>query len=342
MNPPELLQSAELDAADLLKSHPPIWRHGHKRAIYERIKTEGDPVDARLRYTRWKCRELPERCPLHSCEPDLRAGFYTYAESGPAVWHVNFADPRLFAAYGSQLMAQDEWQVMEHPALASVREWLLDEGHPALTIESGAATPVLIHNAPRQCSIDLGSPASQAQPAGLRRLAASLGMGSAHPRVSLYGNGFAAAPLEAVMAATRVCRPVLTSNIIAIAAPTGAGVYTSSQIRGILANAAGAFAAAVEEMRKLDGSAAEIHTGWWGCGAFGGNKPLMFMLQILAARMAGAGRIVFHYGADEERVHLERGREVLDAISSDDTACPRDLCERLADWGFQWGVSDGN
>jgi hypothetical protein len=144
------------------------------------------------------------------------------------------------------------------------------------------------------------------------------------------------------MAATRVCRPVLTSNIIAIAAPTGSGVYTSSQIRGILANAAGAFAAAVEETRKLDGSAAEIHTGWWGCGAFGGNKPLMFVLQILAARMAGAGRIVFHYGAAEERVHLERGREVLDAICGDEIVSPRELCERLADWGFHWGVSDGN
>lgn len=41
--------------------------------------------------------------------------FYDYqpeSEDSSAVeWHVNFADPRLFAAYGSGLFAQDEIRV---------------------------------------------------------------------------------------------------------------------------------------------------------------------------------------------------------------------------------------
>jgi hypothetical protein len=40
------------------------------------------------------------------------------------VWHVNFADPQLFVAYGSQLLAQDELQAAEHPLLGSIREAL--------------------------------------------------------------------------------------------------------------------------------------------------------------------------------------------------------------------------
>jgi hypothetical protein len=33
-----------------------------------------------------------------------------------------------------------------------------------------------------------------------------------------------------------------------------------------------------------------IHTGNWGCGAFGGSKPLMALLQCLAAQSAGKNR----------------------------------------------------
>lgn len=41
--------------------------------------------------------------------------------------YVNFADPNMFVAYAGPLFAQDEIQVMEHPTLASVREYLLDK-----------------------------------------------------------------------------------------------------------------------------------------------------------------------------------------------------------------------
>jgi len=36
-------------------------------------------------------------------------------------WYVNFADPRLFTAYGSGLFAQDEIQAAEHPILGHLR-----------------------------------------------------------------------------------------------------------------------------------------------------------------------------------------------------------------------------
>jgi Poly (ADP-ribose) glycohydrolase (PARG) len=46
-----------------------------------------------------------------------------------------------------------------------------------------------------------------------------------------------------------------------------------------------------------------VHTGYWGCGAFGGNRVLMALLQVLAAGSAGLDQLVFHVGdpADETR-----------------------------------------
>lgn len=76
---------------------------------------------------------------------EVRKGVYDYAPTtgvaGAVEWHVNFADPRLFTAYGSGLFAQDEMQVAEHPALAALREVLSARRWPTLTEERGALTP---------------------------------------------------------------------------------------------------------------------------------------------------------------------------------------------------------
>ena len=56
-------------------------------------------------------------------------------------WYLNFAHYDLFCAYGGALFAQDEMQVVEHPALASLRHALLDEGIKPLCVEHGDATP---------------------------------------------------------------------------------------------------------------------------------------------------------------------------------------------------------
>ena len=47
-----------------------------------------------------------------------------------------------------------------------------------------------------------------------------------------------------------------------------------------------------------------IHTGFWGCGAFGGNRVLMTMLQSLAADLAGVEMIFWAF--DDQGVDLVR------------------------------------
>ena len=339
-------QQLEFDLAQLASDFPPVWRHPHKQAIHDRIRREGGPLTGTLRYTRWQLSPLPHQMQLHSCEVQAEPGFFTYTESTPGVWHMNFADPRLFAAYGSPLMAQDEWQVLEHPVLASLREALIHAEHPALTRQDGVSTPVLISNVPRQCSIDLsgGTTCGNPLPSSWwrRLLSTPQTTGTSKP---LYGNAFASATREDVLRATTVLNPAVASNIIALAAPTGTGAYSKKQITDILQTAFSGFSAALLESGRLGIAAAQvtIHTGWWGCGAFGGNRILMALLQVLAAKMAGVGRLVFHIGSESERWHFNDALSFLDLVTANGstTSVPAVISEIEA-LRFHWGQSDDN
>ena len=334
----------EWDAVRLAAEFPPVWRYAHKRAIYDRVLQEGGPLQGMVRFTRWGMASLPREMPSRSAEITAEPGFFTYRTSHDGVWHLNFADPRLFAAYGSPLMAQDEWQVLEHPLLGSVREALLHDDLPALTRADGVSTPVLISRVPRQCALDLAgrtaAPTSKWQALLGRQLRSATSR--AQP---LYGNAFVKACLQEVMRALTVLNPPALSNILAIAAPTGNGAYTRRQITDILQTAFNGFAAAVLESRHMQGEAAqtEIHTGWWGCGAFGGNRTLTALLQIIAAHLAGVGCLVFHYGGDDGRGPYEDALSFLDLVTDSGrrtlTSAVLDEVEALC---FRWGQSDGN
>jgi len=59
-----------------------------------------------------------------------------------------------FNYYSGPLMAQDEIQVAENPCLAALREALVSRRLPALTVENGEPTPVLVRGAERRRAID--------------------------------------------------------------------------------------------------------------------------------------------------------------------------------------------
>jgi hypothetical protein len=87
--------------------------------------------------------------------------------------------------------------------------------------------------------------------------------------------------------------------IVAMAAPYGGrGDYTEAEIALIFATAYTAFAAARQESAHNGSTSVQtvLHTGFWGCGAFGGNRRLMVALQALAARAARIDRLVLHAG----------------------------------------------
>src|SRR5262249_7091825 len=146
-------------------------------------------------------------------EFEVREGFYGYEacsdDTSVVEWCVNFAHHDLFCSYGLGVFAQDEIQVAEHPALASLREALLRSNTKPLTVEDGVPTPILIQGVERRCSIATDRDPEAGRPFGL------------------YGRQFAQATSEIVERATARLDPPTVTNLIAMEAPSfGKGMYT--------------------------------------------------------------------------------------------------------------------
>lgn len=359
-NPIDPIERESFVAAELIAAHRPRWGSENKRAVYEMACAEGAEHGGRVDYTRWAAMELPARFdaglvrsarPAPTVRParpddglqiEATGGHYDYARvsdlPSAVEWHVNFADPSLFGYYQSSLFAQDEIQVAEHPVLGALLDGLAERGCSPHTETRGRPTPVLVMGAERRCHVETAA-----------------GHDADNPR-GLYGNAFGAADIEAIRRATRIINPPTISNIIAIAAPAGgSGEYTSADIESVLVTAYTGFHAAVIESIRCHGPNAEVvvHTGFWGCGAFGGNRVLMPALQMIAAAMAGIDRVVFHTGggskagdgpekgsgsdAFEAGFDLYRRLAVKAAPVQTST-----LIDSLVERGFVWGMGDGN
>lgn len=319
----------------LLRQHPPKLRNENKQLLFS-IASPPDAIHSgELEYTRWPELALPTALELDPSRLERRLvvldGYFDYhAVLEPAVgvdWHVNFADPNLFYAYGSVLFAQDEIQVAEHPILGSLREALVAQGQPTTTIANGRPTPVLVMGAERRISIRTAAPAGVGGPSWL------------------YGMAFAHATPDAIRAATTRIDPPTVSNILAIAAPYGGhGWYRREEIDLALATAYTGFRAAVVESKRSagprDAAGVAIHSGFWGCGAFGGNRVMMTLVQLLAAEMAGVDRLALHVGHPRGRSYVDQALALVPGLASART--PSDLVARLEAFGLTWGVSDGN
>lgn len=332
MSTPQCLFRRDFDTDAVVRAQPPRFRHANKRLVYELCCPSGTVHQGRLGVSRWAARPLPAEYALSRCEVVVRPAVYDYTPAAWPVWHVNFADPQLFVAYGSPLLAQDELQVLEHPALGALREFLLAEKLPTLTEERGASTPILCAGVQRRCALDTAPDAEAGRPRGL------------------YGNRFARESAQAIRTAVRIVAPPTVSNLICMAAPAGGhGRYRDSEIVSILTTAWTAFRAAVlesapwvdAENRPLP---IEIRTGFWGCGAFGGSRPLMALLQVLAARLAGVQRLTFYAFDQAGVIPFQEGQGALDAALRRGSAGESltALLARIEQRGFQWGVSDGN
>jgi len=220
-------------------------------------------------------------------------------------------------------------QVAEHPLLACVREALLARGLVAKTVDEIGPTPVLVRNVERRIEVATNPDAKMGRPMGL------------------YGNRFAAAPIDVVLKATRRIEPPTITHFIAMAAPSGgSGAYTEQEIGFVFATAYTAFAAARQERVGTAGMGTNttVHTGFWGCGAFGGNRRLMIALQSLAARAAGINRISLYGGDKNGANEAQVGLDVADKLAArcGELCTMGTLVQECASLEYQWGVSDGN
>lgn len=328
---PNLISMYTGDTQQLVTNSPPQFHHPYKRLIYHLACPLDCTHAGRITLSRWQAFVLPEQFPSHQKRPNLKikADVFGYepTEDPTAVeWYLNFAHRRLFMAYGGALFAQDEIQVMEHPALGALREMLLTSDIKPLTVEDGQPTPILIQGVERRCKIALEPNAAQMRPYGL------------------YGNNFARADMNAIKLATTALKPPTITNLIAMEAPSsGDGFYTKEQINYILTTAFTGFSAARIETNRGDTEARStiIHTGFWGCGAYGGNRVLMALLQLLAATLANIEELVFH-ALDETGLKIcQEAKSILDQDLVGVTKT-QDMIDKIYERRFEWGQSDGN
>ena len=326
---------ASFDAASLVAGHPPNLTHPNKALLYDLVATSPAPVGGELVVSRWAAVASPGGAPAG--EPprfELREGAFAYEPAGAAsvAWHVNFADDQLFAFYGGPAFGQDEIQVAEHPALASLLGRLRAAPPPGLVPlarEAGVATPVLVAGVERRAAIDTEPDLDAGRLYGL------------------YGRRFQRATPKEIRSAVTLLDPPARTNLIAMAAlQGGAGAYTEAHVADTLANAYAGFRAARVESARLAGATTkvEVHTGHWGGGAFGGNRVLMAAVQLLAARLAGLDVLVFYafdgQGADDYRAATRVVERALVAPSG--VATTSQIVAALVAMKFTWGSPDGN
>jgi len=199
-------------------------------------------------------------------------------------WTANFGDSNVFGYCKTGLFAQDELQVAEHPALVNVHEAFHQD--PTFgRLQPGSA--LLIQGALRYGAIDTA-----------KRIDRING--------TLYGNNFQRASEEEIDSVTtrlegENLRP---SNIFVIAAPRIAPrlegqPYTLQTLTEIARTAYAAFkgivdiSTPVQPSGEFDGDVPRarprivVHTGNWGCGAFGNDVKTQAAIVIAMARAAG-------------------------------------------------------
>jgi poly(ADP-ribose)glycohydrolase PARG len=318
----------------LMREHRPRWTDQNKEALFGISCPAGSVHDGEINYSRWGEMALPESVDPAAATGRVvaREGHYDYVplfpEGKATEWHVNFADRNLFGYYRGPLFAQDEIQVAEHPALGALKEALTAAKARTDTEENGRPTPVLVMGVERRCRIATNPDAKGGRPAGL------------------YGNAFSVAALDSVRRAARRIDPPTKTNLIAMVAPRGgSGKYRTEQVESVLKTAFTGFRAAVAESRlqKVGGETVVVHTGFWGCGVFGGNRILMAILQILAAEMAGVERLVFFGGELAGLRSLDSALCFCAMLNADrNPRLTKDYLQRIDAEGFSWGCGDGN
>jgi hypothetical protein len=239
-----------------------------------------------------------------------------------AHWVANFADPAIMGFCEGPLLAQDEVQVVAHPALYHVKTALAEKGHARMKENE----IYLLKNVPCLGGLDTQSP-----------------LANGH---SLYGNQFAQSTREEVLSKLFLYAPPVLNNIFFIAAPhIGAGLagkpYQKNHLEQLFYTAYTAFYAIKNQ--SLPSKSCLIHTGNWGAGAFGNSVKVSHLMQIAAARAAGVD-VLFHpldqmqafYSANTLEDEIERQNPAMSIDQYLDH-----LTEHAQEYGLLYGRGNG-
>jgi len=317
------------DAQRLCLEHPARFQLPNKVAVLAATCPDGYQSGGQITTARWPTM-VPEPSGLadrHAVRPVPGGYPYRQTDENTVDWWVNFAAGELFQFYHGRCFAQDEIQVFEHPVLACVREALLAEGLSVRVTDTDAPTPFTIVGAERRLEFDT----------------------SPHPErgvfYGLYGRKFAAAPTKVLLEAGKPVVPPTTSHVLAMEAPAyGTGPFQRHEIGFAFAAAYTAFRAAVIESNRINPTGTcVIHTGFWGCGAYGGDHVMMTAIQSIAAAWAGVTRLHDYLWDDAGEARFVAGESLAQEVErSTPERTAAAAVERLVMAGRCWRESDGN
>jgi hypothetical protein len=169
----------------------------------------------------------------------------------------------------------------------------------------------------------------------------------------VYGNAFAKASERQLIQACEYLSKPQTVNLIAIEAPShGRGVYTREQIEYILVTCYVGFKAAqvlatktkaLNTHNRRDSSRGGnfrtiIHTGWWGCGAYGNNRQMMILTQILAAYWTQIDELIFHTQTNDHKKDIDAARAFAEKMLQEKRI--DDIIQKIGELNLEWERSN--
>lgn len=312
---PLLIAEAAWGVDYLLETYPPRWFHKNKKLIFEICKPTELDREGEIKIKRYLENSCPEFVALPKIDQEFRNYKYlpNLEKDQTTHWHVNFSDPYLFGFAAGPAFAQDEIQVAEHPVLVSVGTAIEKGDHGAKrllrsTVEGSLASPILLEGVPRFCAIDTEG---------------------------IYGLHFRDAWEATIREKVSRLTPPTVSNILAMSAPQGArgAKYSEELIERIFRTAFSGFRATV-----LASAEVTVHTGFWGCGAFGNNRRLMTAIQLLAAGAAGVEKLVFWIPNPAFLAHFQVGLEIARELDRFET---KKAVRNLASRGYTFAEGNG-
>jgi hypothetical protein len=81
-----------------------------------------------------------------------------------------------------------------------------------------------------------------------------------------------------------------------------------------------------------------IHTGWWGCGAYGNNRQMMLITQILAAHWAQIDGIIFHTQTTEHQNDIDEAKKVVKKLWNGKEV--KEVIEQIFNLKLEWEKSN--
>ena len=319
----KLMAAVKLDIQNLIKNYPPEYSCKNKKIKYEEALKIHKNQTGSIDVSRWKYADDKQELVKNPVKVTFCKDYFSYVDvdrSDTRVYYLNYADPNLFGYYDSDLFAQDEIQTLEHPLLGSVMEYI-DKNETAelksLTEEKGEPTPFIVEGAPYWLRVVT----NPRLPTG--------------EVLNLYGRNFWVAPREILDIAVNPVVDERKNNIIAMAAPAlGEGEYERRDIEQILKTVIVSFSAAVS---LSGGKKCVIHTGNWGAGAFGNNRELIYLAQLVGASVAGGVELIFHAIDDGDFAAAQKKFDGWKG-SADFAEC----VDFLMNQHYHWSSGDGN